>query len=576
MQLSRINVCEALVDILQRFGVEYVFGIPGDAINTLTDVLRRQDQIKFINMRHEESGAFAASAIAKLTGKLSVCLGTAGPGAIHLLNGLYDAKLDRAPVLAITGQTETQFAGKDYYQEIDTISLFQDVSVFNKSIINPGQMPFMAIHACQNALAKSGVAHLNIPVDLAEAKVDDYKKSVYIFTDNDPVTPSANAVQKAAALLNKHKKVAMLVGEGARGASEELHQVARLLNAPIVKTVRAKDVIPDDHPHVTGGLGLLGTKPSVEAMEGCDLLFMVGTDFPYYPFYPDRKVPAVQIDHDASQIGKRHPVEAALVGDTKTSLKSLLPHLQQKESNKYLEELQKSVEKYWASMAKKEESNDQPLHPQALARAIGEHAKDDALFICDTGAVTLWGSRNLHLRGKQQFTLSSDLASMAYGLPASIGLQLTCPGKQVIAMVGDGGFSMLMADFVTAVKYKLPVKIVIFNNRKLGIIQMEQEVAGYPEHETGLADIDFARFAELCGGKGLSVEKPEELDDALQMAFNSDKPFIVDVAVNPEEKTMPPEIKLKQAWGYGISKMKELAGEGDKKGGLDVIKSALT
>ena len=570
MALSSKNVSQILVDTLHAYGVEYVFGIPGDAINSLTNAIRKHEHMKFIQVRHEESGAFAAAAIAKLTGKLSVCLGTAGPGAIHLLNGLYDAKLDRAPVLAITGQVETQYTGKDYYQEIDTYSLFEDVSCFNKIVVNPDQMPYLAIHACQTALARKGVAHINIPVDIASKKAGGGEMR-HVFKNTQELAPPEAYLSEAAQLLQKHEKIALLVGVGARGARRELDQLSRLLNAPIVKTVRAKDVIPDDHPHVTGGLGLLGTTPSVEAIQECDLLMMVGTDFPYFEFYPEKEIPAIQIDIDPYQIGKRYPVACGLVGHVRPTLEKLIPLLTQKKENEYLSKLQDSVKKYFESEAKEEESSKEPLHPQALAKAIGKHASDDAIFVCDTGAVTLWGARNLHIRQQQQFTLSSDLASMAYGLPASIGIQLTHPGRQVIAMVGDGGFAMLMADFITAVKYKLPVKIIVFNNSKLGIIQMEQEVAGYPEHETALQNPDFAAFAEICGGKGFRAESLDEVNNVLQLAYQHSGPCVVDVAVNPEERTMPPEIKVKQAWGYGMAKMKEFVGAGQKKGGISAL-----
>lgn len=388
------TVCEILLDILAEAGVKHIFGIPGDAINNLVEAIRNQDNITFIQVRHEEAGAFAASAQAKLTGRLAVCVGTAGPGAIHLLNGLYDAKLDHAPVLAITGQVETEY---------------------------------------------------------------------------------------------------------------------------------------------------------------------IGTDFPYHDFYPDGK-PAVQIDVDLTRIGKRYPVTVGLAGHAGPTLEALMQRLNPKNNGDYLEELQRKMNDWREEMKSSEFSRKTPVKPQALARAIGEAAKDDAVFICDTGAVTVWAARHLPVGGNQRFTLSSALASMGFGLPGAIGAQLAFPKRQVIALCGDGGFAMLMSDFLTAVKYELPIKVVVFNNDKLGLIQMEQEVLGYPEYQTELHNPNFAKYAELCGGQGIKVTDPAEIGPALREAFSATTPFIVDVEINPEEVTMPPRVKVKQALGYGMAKVREFVG----------------
>lgn len=565
------NVAETLLDILAEAGVRTLYGIPGDAINTLIDAIRRQDTIRFVQVRHEESGAFAAAAHAKLTGELGVCVGTAGPGAIHLLNGLYDAKMDHAPVLAITGQVETSLVGTDYHQEVDLATLFKDVAAFNQVVMTPEQMPHVAVHAVQAALSGRTVAHLSLPVDVASAKVPDPDRRHVPFTGNARSIPCEEELDRAAAILNDADTVAILAGIGCRGARAELMRVAERLRAPIVKTLRAKDLFPDDHPQAAGYLGLLGTRPGVDAVEGCDALLLAGTDFPYHAFYPEG-VPAVQIDIEATRLGRRYPVDVGLAGHAAPTLAALESRLEQKMDGSLIESVREGVADWNEKMARKETSEDVPLHPQAVARAVGEAAADDAIFVADTGAVTVWSSRNLKLRGEQRFTLSSALASMAFALPGAIGAQIAYPGRQVIALAGDGGFSMLMPDFATAVKYELPITVVVFNNHKLGLIQMEQEVQGFPEFQTHLHDIDFTAVARACGGEGARVRTLADLRSSLAEALASPRPWVLDVEVNPEERTMPPRIELEQAVGFGVAKVKEFLGKGDKDGGPSVLK----
>lgn len=572
--MSAPSVAEALLDILAEAGVRHIFGIPGDAINALVDAIRKQDVIEFIQVRHEETGALAASAQAKLTGRLAACVGTAGPGAIHLLNGLYDAKLDHAPVVAVTGQIESDLVGTEYHQEVDLYTLFKDVAVANHVIMTSAQMPHVAVHACQAAIAGRGVAHLSLPVDVAGQHVPEPNRRHAVFTGEALIAPCDDDLERAAEILNSAERVAILAGIGARHASSELVDLADKLGAPIVKSLRAKEILPDDHPHVVGGLGLLGTKPGMKAMEECNALLLVGTDFPYHDFYPGG-VPAVQIDIDPTRLGKRYPVTTALRGHARLALPALSSRITRKEDRKYLSACQEAMREWFEEMEAIEHSGDTPIHPQSVARKVGDLAADDAIFVCDTGAVTVWGARNLRLRGRQRFTLSSSLASMAFALPGAIGAQLAYPERQVIALAGDGGFGMLLGDFLTAVKYELPITIVVFNNRKLGLIQMEQEVMGFPEYQTGLQDLDFGAFARLAGGDGIRVTHPTDLDDALRTAFASERPFVVDVEINPEERTTPPKILARQALGYGIAKAKEFFGKGDKAGGPSVIRDAL-
>jgi thiamine pyrophosphate-dependent acetolactate synthase large subunit-like protein len=553
-----MNVCDALLDVLAGYGVRYIFGIPGDAINELTEAIRKQDKIKFIHVMHEESGAFAASAQAKLSGGLAVCAGTAGPGAIHLLNGLYDAKMDGAPVLAITGQVETALMGTSYQQEVNLLSLFEDVTVFNQTITTAAQMPELATLACQTAISKKGIAHINIPGNISNQKVEDYLAKKQIINNNIRTVPFREDLNGAAMVINNAKKPCILAGIGAREAVAEMIKLAETIQAPIIKALRGKDILPDLHPLTLGGIGLLGTEPSFDAIKNCDLLISIGTDFPYHDFYPDNKIPTIQIDNRIQQIGRRQVVTNPLVGDARLTLSELLPLVEHNGDGSFLAWCQNNMQKWMAEQNNIETSHDIPIHPQVLARKVSDLAKDDAIICCDTGAVTVWGARNFRIKGTQRFTLSGDLASMAFGLPAAIGAQLLFPEKQVIALCGDGGFAMLMCDFATAVKYRLPVKIFIFNNGKLGLIQMEQEArSGNPEYETELHNPDYAQFARICGGQGYTATDPTELDAAIRSALKSDGPCIINVFVNPAEITWPPKITLNEAVNYVKARVKE-------------------
>jgi pyruvate oxidase len=552
-----MNVCDALLEILADHGVKFIFGIPGDAINELTESIRKQDRIRFIHVMHEEAGAFAASAQAKLSGGLAACVGTAGPGAIHLLNGLYDAKMDQAPVIAITGQVETALQGTAYMQEVNLLSLFVDVNVFNEEIVNAEQIPEVVTLACQTALAKRGVSHLSLPSNISVQKVKGLAGKKQVVGRKIRSVPHADDLREAAELINRSKRVCILAGIGARDAADDLLSFAVRIHAPIVKALRGKDLLPDEHHMTMGGIGLLGTEPSVYAMKNCDLLIAIGTDFPYHEFYP-QGVPVIQVDDKVDQIGRRAVVSHPLPGDAHDTLKELMKTVQPKSDSSYLDECGDRKEKWLRELDQEERSDDTPVHPQRLARSVSTQADKDAIICCDTGAVTVWGARNFRLRGKQRFTLSGDLASMAFALPASIGAKLLYPERQVIALCGDGGFAMLMADFATAVKYELDIKVFIFNNGKLGLIQMEQEAhSGNPEYETDLQNPDYAAFADICGGVGFTVNAADELEHAIEQAMRTEKPAIVNVHINPGELTIPPVINAAEAINYGKAKVKE-------------------
>lgn len=553
-----MTVCDVLLEILAGHGVKYIFGIPGDAINELIESIRKQDKIKFIHVMHEESGAFAASAQAKLSGGLTVCAGTAGPGAIHLLNGLYDAKKDHAPVLAITGQTDTTMLGQSTHQEVNLTALFQDVAVYNHMITDPAQMPEVAVLACQSAMAQRGVAHINIPANISSVKIKPADPRKLHAIPGPAMVPHFDELHKAAHLINSSKKVCILAGIGAKQAVPELLQLADLVHAPIVKSLRGKDLLPDLHPLTTGGIGLLGTNASYKAMKHCDLLLVVGSDLPYVEFYPDEAVPMIQVDNNAQRLGRRHSLSVALAGESRLALRELLKLIQKKDDDSFLREAQKHKNQWLESQDEKELSNTEPLHPQRLARLLSEKADEDAVICCDTGAVTVWGARNFRLKGTQLFTLSGGLASMAFALPAAIGAQLLFPEKQVIALCGDGGFAMLMCDFATAVKYKLNIKIIVFNNSKLGLIQMEEEArSGNPEWQTDLHDPDYALFAQACGGEGFTIKTPDELESVLPVALRTQKPCVINVFVNPTELTLPPKITAQEAFNFIKAKIKE-------------------
>lgn len=555
------TVCDVIVDMLAEAGVGHIFGIPGDAINSLIDSLRRRQAVRFVQVRHEESGAFAASAAAKLTGRLAVCCGTAGPGAIHLLNGLYDASTDKAPVLAITGQVETIKMGHNSHQEVDLEALFDDVAVYNETITNPAQTARMMAAAIQAAVSRCGVAHISIPADIAGQKIDG--SGYPVFDHRAVVTPPAEDLARAAEVLNGAKRVAIFAGIGALGARQSLLAAAEKLAAPVVHTLRAKELLAHDHPLNIGGLGMLGGRPGVEAVGDCDALLMIGTDFPYREFLPDA-IPVVQIERNPEHLGRRCRLAVGLAGDSAATLEALLPHLDGGRDIAFLERAQRHREHELKRYATSENKHSSPLSPQRVARRVGELAADGTIFTCDTGEVTVWAARHLPIRDGQRFTLSGTLASMAFAMPAAIGAQVVCGERPVVGLCGDGGFSMLMGEVLTAVKYRLPLTLVIFNNRKLGLIQAEQESDGLPEYAVGLQTPSYAEIARSCGALGFSVESDSELDEALSEALASDRPAVVDVQVDPEALPFPPHVHIRQAFNFSLAKLRELFADTDE------------
>jgi pyruvate dehydrogenase (quinone)/pyruvate oxidase len=560
---------QALVARLADWGVDTVFGLPGDGINGIMEGLRReQDRIRFVLVHHEEAAAFMATGYAKATGRLGVCLATSGPGGIHLLNGLYDAKLDHVPVLAITGMQETSVLGTGYQQEVHLERLFEDVAEYNLLVDNPAQLPGVVDIAIRTALARRGVAHLTIPndVQVADAEADPFQ---HVAPARSPATapiylapsgrPAEADLTAAAAVLNAGSKVAILAGAGALHAGAEVLAVAETLGAPVIKTLSGKGVIPDDSPFAVGGIGLLGTRPGEELIEDCDTLLMIGTNFPYTKHLPEPgRVRVVQLEVDPTRAGVRMPTESPVIADAKQALQELQPLLIPKQDRSHLEKYQKAMVSWREDMTALENATREPIAPQYVVSVLDDLAADDAILTCDSGTIATWAARHWTIRGDRRFYLSGNLASMAPGLPYAIGMQHAFPGRQVIAYVGDGGFAMLMAEFLTAMQHQLPITVVINNNNSLGQILWEQMVLGYPEHGVRFnqPEADFAAWAQACNGFGAKVSKPGDVESAIREALAHNGPSLVDVDVDPNEPPLPGKVSYEQAKKFAQSFLK--------------------
>src|SRR5437867_5907018 len=557
-----LTAADVLIETIRDWGVEVVFGLPGDGINGLMEALRkRRDEVRFIQVRHEEAAALMACGYAKFTGRLGVCLATSGPGGIHLLNGLYDAALDGQPVVAITGMAYHDLIGTHTQQDVALDRLFSDVSNFNQRIMGPSHVENVTHLACRTALAYRGVAHLTVPVDIQEmaAAALRSKRNVKHHTSDvyarSARLPAEDELARAAEVLNAGERVAILAGRGALHATDELEQAADRLAAPIVKALLGKAAVPDDSPYTTGAIGLLGTKPSQDALEECDTLLMVGTSFPYIEFLPKPgQARGVQIELDPMRIGLRYPVEVGLVGDSRRTLEALLPMLKAETDGSFLEKAQNGMKRWRELMDAQGTRADTPMKPQVLARELGLRLRDDAIVSCDSGTIATWWARHIPARRGQMHSLSGNLASMAMGLPYAIAAQVAYPDRQCVAFVGDGGFSMLMADFATCVKYKLPVKVFILKNNTLGQIKWEQMVfLGNPEYGCDLHPINFALFAQACGGTGITVDDPKDCGNMIEQALNTPGPVVVEAVVDPFAPPLPPKVTIKQAQKFAES-----------------------
>ena len=549
---------DVLVETIHNWGVDVVFGLPGDGINGIMEALRkRQDEIRFVQVRHEESAAFMACGYAKHTGKLGCCLATSGPGGIHLLNGLYDAKLDGQPVLAITGMQFHDLTDTFTQQDVELDKLFADVALYNARCMGAAHMENIAELACRTALSFRGVSHLCIPVDFQEEEVKarsgdrtprNIPKHVSDTVTHSEAVPCDEDLRRAADILNDGKRIAILAGRGALHATAELEELAQKLGAPIIKALLGKAAVPDDSPYTTGSIGLLGTRPSQEAMEDCDTILIAGSSFPYIEFMPKPgQARGIQIDINPTRIGLRYPVEAGLVGNCRSTIRKLLPLLRP-EKRTFLEEAQKGMKDWRELMAKHESVKSTPMKPQFLAAELGKRLPANAIVNCDSGTIATWWARHIPVKRGQMHTVSGNLASMGCGLPYTIASQLAYPDRLCVGFVGDGGFTMLMGDLVTAVRYKLPIKIVIVKNNSLGQIRWEQMVfLGNPEYGCDLTPINFAEYAKACGATGFTIEDPEQCGEMLDRALETPGPVVIEAVVDPNEPPMPPKVTAKQA-----------------------------
>lgn len=556
------QVSDVVVERLIEWGVDTIFGFPGDGVDGFFEALRtHQDKLRFIQVRHEEAAAFAACGYAKYTGRLGVCCATSGPGGIHLLNGLYDAKCDLQPVLAITGHTFHDLIGMDYQQDVDLDKLYMDVSEFNERIMGPAHAVNVVDMAVRTAYGRRGVAHICIPKDIQEWPVSDSQRSNANprghsgdWAAPSTARPADSLLRAAAAVINDGSRVAIMVGRGALGAREEVAQLADTVGGPVVKALLGKGVLPDRSPYTTGGLGLLGTAPSVDAMEECDTLILIGSSYPYMHFLPKPgQAKCVQIELDPTRIGLRHPADVGLVGDAKTILQALLPLLKRKK-NKFLKESQERMKQWNELMEERGTRQDMPMKPQVVTYTLNKLLRDDAIVSSDSGTIATWTARQIEMRGSMQFSLSGSLATMANGLPYSIGAAAAYPGRQVVCVVGDGGLTMLMGELATLVKYKLPVKVIVVKNNVLGQIKWEQMILeGNPEFGVELQPIDFAKVAEACGMRGSTLERPEDAERVLREALSHDGPALVQAVVDPNEPPMPGKVTTEQALKFAKS-----------------------
>jgi pyruvate dehydrogenase (quinone)/pyruvate oxidase len=548
---------DVMVQTLINWGVNVVFGIPGDGINGVIEALRkRQDDIAFIQTRHEEAAALAACGYAKFTGRLGVCLSTSGPGGIHLLNGLYDAKMDGQPVLAITGMQYHDLVSTQTQQDVELDKLFMDVAVYSARIMGPAHAENVMELACRMAISRRGVAHVTIPIDMQSTSLTRAMRSSRNVAHHvseamaAPGTlPTDDQLARAAAVLNAGHRVCVLAGRGALGARHEVIQLADRLAAPVVEALLGKGVLPDDHPLCMGGVGLLGTRPSQDAMESCDTLLIIGSSFPYIEYYPKPgQARVVQIDADPARIGLRAPVEAALVGDTAQVARALLGRLEHHADRNFLETAQAGLAEWREELENQATRGDTPMKPQLVVHELDRVLPDNALITADSGTNTTWAARFIRMRGSMMFACSGTLATMACALPYAIAGAIAHPGRPAVCIIGDGGLTMLIGELATCVKYRLDVKILVIKNNTLGQIKWEQMVfLGNPEYVCDLQPIDFAAVARGFGVTAFSIERPEECAEVMAQAMATPGPVLIEALVDPHEPPMPPKATLTQA-----------------------------
>jgi pyruvate dehydrogenase (quinone) len=564
------TIADQFAETLAAVGVKRIYGIVGDSLNGLTDSLRRQGKIEWVHVRHEEVAAFAAGAEAHLTGELAVCAGSCGPGNLHLINGLFDCHRSRVPVLAIAAQIPSAEIGSGYFQETHPQTLFQECSHYCELVSGVNQMPRALEVAIREAVGKRGVSVLVMPGDIALQPASDAPpaKTAGLLPSAPVVTPASSDLERLAALLNGKTRVTILCGSGCEGAHNELLTLGERLKAPMVHTMRGKEHVEWENPYDVGMTGLIGFSSGYYAMLDCDVLLMLGTDFPYRQFYPQGSgVQIVQIDIRAEQIGRRAAVDLAVVGDVRTTIEALLPLLKQKFESSHLAQAQqhytrarKGLDDLAAGTAGKK-----LIHPQQIAKAISDHAAEDAVFTCDVGLPTVWAARYLAMNGSRRLIGSFWHGSMANAMAQGIGAQAAFPGRQVVSLSGDGGFTMLMGDFLSLVQLNLPVKVVVFNNGALGFIELEQKSTGFLPFGTEFTNPNFAAMAEAVGVRGIRLEDPAEVDAGVAAAFAHNGPVLVDAVVNRTELAMPPSITAEMAKGFTLYMVKAvISGRADE------------
>lgn len=569
------NVAEVIVDTLEHAGIKRIYGIVGDSLNGITNALQKRKNIKWVHVRHEEAAAFAAGAEAQLTGELTVCAGSCGPGNLHLINGLYDCHRSGAPVLAIAAHIPSPEIGGHYFQETHPGILFKECSCFCEVVENAEQIPRLLQIAMQTARAKSGVAVLVISGDVALQQARYKARQVFPPFSRPEVIPTPSVLQNIAASLNFAKKITVFCGIGAANAHQSLMELCNALQAPMVHTVRGKPYLEFDNPYDVGMTGFIGFSSGYYAMESCDTLLLLGTSFPYRQFYPD-KAQIIQIDVHGEQLGRRTDITIGAIGDIDCTVKALLPLLNPKKDNSHLEKARhhyQHARKSLDALATKTPDKT-PLHPQYLAKCIDLAASDDTVFTADVGTPTVWAARYLTMNGKRRILGSFNHGSMANALSQALGAQSAFPDRQVVALCGDGGFSMLMGEVLTLIQQKLPIKVVIFNNGALGFVEMEMHAGGMLDYATNLTNPNFAAMAEAIGIKGIRIESASALADGLKTAFAHQGPAIIDVSINRNELIIPPAIELEQVKGFSLYMMKAII-NGQGTAILDLMKSNL-
>ncbi|WP_414045272.1 pyruvate oxidase [Macrococcus equi] len=560
--MSKIKANHALVKALRHWEIDHVYGIPGDTIDTVIDALKTaEEEIKFYNVRHEEVASLAATNYTKLTGKIAVSIAIGGPGAIHLLNGMYDAKMDNIPQLVLVGQANTDVLGTKYFQELDLTAMFNDVAVYNKQLDQAENVYEVVNEAIQTAYDKKGVAVLSIPGNLLKDKIEDNTPESRVARPVQHTTVDESQVAEAIKLINQSEKPVVLAGTGAKGAKELLVKFIEKAKVPSIVTLPAKGLIPDTHPNMLGNLGKIGTKAAFEASKEADLLIMIGTNFPYVDYLPDEDVPCIQIDNNPANIGSRHKVTVPLVGDAKEILTSLNNQLSEISDRPFLEACKENMAQWNKWLDEDRENNSTPLRPERLMAEIEKIADDDAVFSVDVGTSTVWGTRYLRLNHNNRFLTSPWLGTMGCALPGAIASKIAYPDRQAIAITGDGAMAMVMQDFSTAVYHNLPMIVVVLNNKQLSFIKYEQQAAGELEYAIDFGDIDFAKFAESCGGVGITVTKPEELAGAFRHAKDVNKPVIINAYVDPDAAPLPGQIVWDEALGFAKFELRSLLEE---------------